>query len=1593
MKKMLSLLVVAIFATTSLFAEDISIDQALQIARKFAKSPSTQQLSRRKAPMAEVTPTLAHAVRSKVAAEKDNVYIVNLGNDQGFVVVSGENGTGDEILGYCDHGSFSYDKAPVQLKDLLTYYTEAIDSLRQSSASASPRKASQQWPSYIGAIIVGPLLTTKWSQGAPYNYQCPEGTVTGCVPTAIAQVMNYWKWPKESIGKLWDGFYFEGADFSGHVYDWDNMLDNYGQSKNQMGAWAEDTPYNQTQADAVAKLMADIGKAFGTSYGQPNGSPTAFWSEPLVKNFSYEPGIRTVSAPSAAELVNTLKSELDQNRPVLYSGYPMGEGDGHALVVDGYTSNDYFHFNYGWSGYCDGFYKSALVRMYNKNAAIFTNVRPYEAVHKVIDDIEYALMKNGEAHIFDYKKNHVKDVVLEIPATVTGDDGKEYRVTHIRQSAFYQKGHFSKLVMGENIDAIDAFTFFYTNIDELVLSDKMEVVPVSAFLNTKVKTLTIGKNVKRIDKRAFYMCELSKVISKSPAFEVGEEAFAHTHPDCGEWLGCITSIGEQAFAGAYFEENPYFSHVERIDDDAFIGSTWHSSHFRIPPTLKYISPTAIKGAIEITTFGREYLSGFEVDNNNPYFSGGGPFLYNKNKTSLVLTGGDRNAIGDKLMSFAETMVRMEPGSIISRGGPGPRYDAVTIPATVVEMEGAFKNCETLSDLTCLAVVPPVITDSTFNDKIFENSPKATLHVPEETEELYANAPGWRKFPNIVGDQEYDPAPEISREYYMVVHQNGQDLQDVRMPVKNVTNISMDESADGQTSLVVKRPGMDNLTTNIVNVDSITWTPGFVFEDGEVFNINDSTLTVEAQKCEVTLRKTVIDGPAQMRIRNSVLTPRVVEDIVRGQAVDVALLTDTGEVHQLSGVARISIPIQRNSDEKVQAAYYNAETGEWDPVLFRYDEEKGAAVILTDHLSLYSVFAVKNDSTRGTILSVYDEFAIHYQTLNDALETLFDIVSSDEPEQKAFQKWKSDVGFWQTIGIDGGYNLISGLGFESEFLGECVNVVGYLGTASTVLDVIGDAIQGDDTGVATNTLKTILGFATGQMASAIGTSIMSASMGVAAFIGVALEKLGTTVHELKKAQLNQAYRYYYTPEGQGAVGNQSVYRGTAYRSPRDWFDYFYPAFEKAKTHDRLMMLIEQAVHMYTERFWEETTDAFTYCMDAVGQRPFFGSTYPYPDEQTRKEISDDYYAELMNNVLPEVFSSIKDKLETKAAKDYHKRQKDYVTVMNTAVAVFLKDSEWEEGKRSKYAGWKVRFTDLPEYMKDKEKWECVLDDKGYGEIGYFSAYSLIKNQMRCNLTLLNTDGEEECTYDFTVPHAKGKVHCHVDLAAGGVEVEAPHLNLELAYDPAAVEWEVSVGYENNQFEGGFYGASWDESVPLDNSQNKKARFQKELERFFNQHNFITVDESGNFKIGDDISGVFADNGLTATGKFTINVSNDFIEQTPEQFVSHFNTKKKHLYELVLTGFLLNGSIQHKIECEYTVTRASVNSKEYDVTYKGTGTYALLANVVSRVTGYDIDPLLYGDSKTPVEQIIAVENLTTKEITGEGAVNLKFSTKLK
>ena len=1562
MKKISILLITLIVAICTVKADDISAEQALKIASQFAVNSSQSIAKARgsKAPALQMEPKLAYSIKSKETPVKANVYVVNLGNDQGFVIVSGESGAEANVLGYCDHGSFSYDDAPIQLKDLLGYYTEAIDSLRRSPAGPARTRAAQEWPSNLGSIIVEPLLTTTWDQGTPYNYHCPDGAVTGCYPTALAQVMNYWKWPKESMGKVGD------KDFSGHVYDWDNMLDYYG--------WNIDITnyisYNDAQAEAVAKLMADIGTAFGTKYLEPNGSPTYFEYEPLIKNFGYEPGIERRTGKSAVELINIMESELDKNRPILYSGYPvgmfpMGQSDPHALVCDGYTSNHYFHYNFGWSGAYDGFYKNSF-NFYPNNVEIFTNVRPYDAVHKVIGDIDYALLKNGEAHIYEYLKTNVKDEVLEIPATVTGDDGKEYRVTHIRQSAFYQKGHFAQLTIGGNIEAVDAFSFFYTNIDKLVLSDKMEAVPDGAFLNTKVKSLVIGKNIKRIGKRAFYMCDLSEVTSKSPAFDVDDEAFFATRPDCGEWLGCITSLGKSAFAVAKFldeDKQPRFTHLESVGDLAFNG-TFFEKLIYFPATLRYISPIAFKDAR-----GRwGAITSFDLDENNPYFTNNSGGLYNKNGTCLILTSSVKSPLGEDI-KFCEGVVKFERGSITSRPSRGSdSYYRLKIPATVVEMEGAFAYCERMGDIICPHTIPPVISDSTFNDKAFETSPDITLHVPEGTEELYSEAPGWRKFPNIIGDQEYVPIQNQDIQYNMMVSSTDKNgSQRVSIPLNEVTGVSLSE--DGK-KIVIRRNGKEDLTTTVAALDSISWAPGFVYENAEVFDLNDSTLTANAQKCSVKFNATVIDDDVQLCVRNLVLTPKVLENVVRGLAIDLSLSDGS---HDLTGTADITVPFTVGPNEQVCAAYFNETKGDWEPVYFRYDKSLSKVTISTGHLSTFCIFSVDNEFSNKAKLKLLIKITDLF-TFNGATKTLLDIVSSEDPDKEMVRKFKDDMALWQSVGLDGFYNGIVSvtepfLNFKPEAIDNAVTAMSYIGTFMNILDVVGADIRGDNVAVASGTLNTILNFATGQMASAIGTPIMSASMGCVAFIGIALNKFGTKVQERMYDLAHLGYHYYYS-----RLGKLDKDVNGCHRTPKDWYKLFYPKFAEGKmTAQQLNNYIEAEVRKYCNEIWNHY-DAWGKCCELFKIK-MGGGSMSYPNQSLQERLSNEHFAELMEGDLTSVITSIKDKLKTEVENRSYIALEGMEKIMNKEITVRFKDSSRNKNEKSKYAGWSVRFTDAAYMVRKPEQFKSRISEDGTGSL-VVTLYSLIQNEIHTNITLADPNDVDQKSFDFEIPDGEGKVSVTIDLDKGGATVDTQPLEgLELSYDSDVLTYQSLFADETD----------CDCYIYLNNALNRRARFQAGIEQFFNRHNFITVDEFGNFKIGDDIIGVFPENGLGAIGKFTINTNNKFIEKTKQQFVKQVANPDKNMD---WAYGVFDGTMQYKIDCEYKITRASVDSNEFEVSYTGTGVYEMYVNVLSQMLKGDWEALIKNQG-----QEITVQDLVIQEEAYDGSVKLEYKTTLK
>lgn len=208
-------------------------------------------------------------------------------------------------------------------------------------------------------ISVAPLLgEINWNQGDPYNRKCPtlgngERAATGCVATATAMIMKYYEWPTTGVGS--SSYQCENAlegvnvtlsaDFSKSRYDWSKMLNNY-----------DAEAYTSTQADAVAKLMSDIGIAEQMHYGSSSGTWHEIAISALADHFRYDKSLRCCnrSAYTRDEWYKLICGEIAEKRPVLMCGTNYSGRSAHEFVIDGYDATGLVHVNWGWGGMSNG---------------------------------------------------------------------------------------------------------------------------------------------------------------------------------------------------------------------------------------------------------------------------------------------------------------------------------------------------------------------------------------------------------------------------------------------------------------------------------------------------------------------------------------------------------------------------------------------------------------------------------------------------------------------------------------------------------------------------------------------------------------------------------------------------------------------------------------------------------------------------------------------------------------------------------------------------------------------------------------------------------------------------------------------------------------------------------------------------------------------------------------------------------------------------------------------------------------------------------------------------------------------------------------
>lgn len=331
---------------TSVLAQTVSEDEALDKALNFVMSQRPQMA---RGTEANVQLTLAH----KAAQQGETYYYVfNNANDGGFVIIGGDE-SAEEVLGYCDKGSFDLEQLPDNFRWWLSTYEQSIH--RAISAQKATGEAKQA-PKHAKAAQpnIEPLLTTQWDQTYPFNRAIPGNEdkpyrwYTGCVTTAVAQIMKYYEWPEHGW-KLhqYEGYvspyYMYSVNFAEATYDWDNMLDSY------------EDDFTDEQMNAVAQLMYHIGVASEMKFGR--GFTSGYTNKAvraMRRNFGYKQGTEKTKNNYDGDWEELVYSELAAKRPVLYSGRTADDA-GHTFVCDGYQDGK-FHINWGWSGYCDGYF-------------------------------------------------------------------------------------------------------------------------------------------------------------------------------------------------------------------------------------------------------------------------------------------------------------------------------------------------------------------------------------------------------------------------------------------------------------------------------------------------------------------------------------------------------------------------------------------------------------------------------------------------------------------------------------------------------------------------------------------------------------------------------------------------------------------------------------------------------------------------------------------------------------------------------------------------------------------------------------------------------------------------------------------------------------------------------------------------------------------------------------------------------------------------------------------------------------------------------------------------------------------------------------
>lgn len=323
---------ILVFSAAGLHAATRSVNEALAVAKKTLSNSSVVSLTQVK------------------VDDGDTVFYSFKGNAGGYVIVDA-NSESSALLAYCK--DYAGSELPSELQGMLNCFSKNTERLKTDGNNVLKAYRITNAP-------IEPLLgNTCWGQKAPFNNACPNVGVdlapTGCVATAVAQIMRYYKHPAAVVADI-PAYVSKINKISrpavkkGTVIDWKNILDNYNEG------------YTDVQADAVAQLMSIVGTAANMDYDKNESASNKIMMSELVNYFGFDPDFIQLARRttySLKEWYDIIYNELKEKRPVMMAGWTMKSG--HRFVVDGIDDGGLFHINWGWDGHYNGYYDLALL--------------------------------------------------------------------------------------------------------------------------------------------------------------------------------------------------------------------------------------------------------------------------------------------------------------------------------------------------------------------------------------------------------------------------------------------------------------------------------------------------------------------------------------------------------------------------------------------------------------------------------------------------------------------------------------------------------------------------------------------------------------------------------------------------------------------------------------------------------------------------------------------------------------------------------------------------------------------------------------------------------------------------------------------------------------------------------------------------------------------------------------------------------------------------------------------------------------------------------------------------------------------------------